>query len=458
MVDKIQIMKNKLRIVVVLSLIFLNFGILQTNAQNLERKGFLGVQMISAPNKEGIKVLQVFEDSTASNLGLQKDDIILAINNQSFDEVAKLVTVVRKWRQNDEISIKVKRNNETKTLKGKIVGKPLEKSSFAEVTYGYVDYDGGKLRSILEMPKGVKNPPAILFLPGVGCASYDFWSQPNHTVKLLIESIVEKGIAVYRVEKPGMGDSSGTKHCLEMDFDYEVNAFAAALEKLKSIEEINKDKIFLFGESLGSISAPLIATKNEVAGIVAWGGIPTSWFEYYLKLQRKQKVLLGVDYAEMDKNFRKVLPFYYDFLVRKQTPKQLAENPQYKELVRRRFREKETWNGLHHYTYFQNLNDKNVLTAYKTANCPVLAIAGEHDIHAADTDWAEEIVAAVNFYRPGQGKYVVIPKTTHHYYKVPSIKAYNEMRRGGKITSEYMAQNFSQEIAVEINRWIKEKA
>ncbi len=450
MINKLFSIKNLISILIIFALSSLIF------AQKLERKGTLGIQMKATSDNSSIEVLEVFKDTTASSLGILKNDIILSINNQKYGDVTSLVNEVRKWRAGEAVSIEVKRGNQLKKLSGKVVGKPLETSSFGKVIYGHVDYDGGKLRSILQVPHNVKNPPVMLFLPGVGCASYDFYINPKSTVKLLIESFVEKGIAVYRVEKPGMGDSSGTKHCLEMDFDYEVKAFETALKKLKTIDEIDKENIFLFGESLGSVSAPLIASKNKVQGIVAWGGIPSTWFEYYLKLQRKQKTLLGIDYAKMDSDFRKILPFFYDYLINKKSPNELAKNPDYSELVKRHFRN-DTWHGLHHYSYFQNLNDKDVLTAYKNANCPVLSIAGEHDIHAAGTDWAEIITDAVNYYRPNQAKSVIIPKTTHHYYKVPSITEYNKLRRSRKITSDYMANNFSKEIAVAVDTWIESR-
>lgn len=428
----------------------------QLNAQELERKGTFGIQMEALEDGSGIEVLKVFENTTASSLGIEANDILLSINGKTYSDVMDLVNVVGTWRINKPITIELKRGDTHKTVSGKIVGKPLETSEYGTVTYGSVNFDGGQLRSILEVPHGVKNPPVVLFLPGVGCGSLDYYYNPSATIKLLVESLVAEGIAVCRVEKPGMGDSQGTKDCLEMDFDYEVAAFDAAVKELKKNADIDTDHIFLYGHSLGSISAPLIAAKNEVAGIIAWGGIASTWYEYSLKLHRDQEILFGTDYVELERDFRTMLPFLHDFLVNKKTPQELAKKPEYQEAAQYYFKGN-TVHGLHHYSYFQNLNDIDILTAYKNANCPILAIAGEHDIHTIDTRWAKTLADVVNFYRPNTGKSIVIPKTTHHYHTVPSIEVYNELRKTGKMTGDYKAEHFNEDVPFVVQKWVKEQ-
>lgn len=424
------------------------------NAQELARKGTFGIQMEAVKDGEGIQILKVFDNTTASALQLEEKDILLSINGKTYSDVMDLVATIGDWRVNAPVAVKVKRGEKIHTFEAKVVGKPLETSEFAEVIYGSVAYDGGKLRSILELPNGEKNPPVVLFLPGIGCGSLDYYYNPNAPVKLLVESLVEEGIAVMRVEKPGMGDSEGTQGCLEMDFDYEVAAFDAALTQLKERTDINTDQIFLYGHSLGTISAPLIASKNEVAGIIAWGGLASTWYEYSLKLNRDQRYLFGDDYLEVEADLRKMTPFLHDFYIHKKTPKELAQIPEYREQSEYYF-QGDLVHGLQHYTFLQDVNDVDLLTAYKEANCPILAIAGEHDIHTIDTDWAKTLSDVVNFYRPDQGEYIHIPKTTHHYHTVPSIEVYNELRKTGKMNSAYMAEHFNEDVPFVVQRWIK---
>lgn len=424
-------------------------------AQELERKGTFGAHLQANPNGEGIEIVRVIENTTASSIGILQGDIILSVNEKSFEDVFDLVDYIGTWRQNDEITLVIMRGEEQQTLAGKVVGKPLEKSENAQVIYGHVDFDGGKLRTILTLPHGVENPPVTMFLPGIGCASSDFHYNPKSSLKILLEDLAKQGVAVFRVEKPGMGDSEGTKDCQEMDYNYEVAAMEAGLKKLKTISTINKEQIFLFGHSLGVITSSVIAPKHkDIAGVIAWGGISTTWFEYILKIQRKQTIITGDEYEETDQNFREKLPFLYDFYVNKMTKEELLKNPDYEKLVEENFKG-DLWYGLNHYSFFHTLNEVDIRTGFKKANCPVLALAGEYDIHTVDTEWAKEITQVVNHYRPNQGTYYIIPQTTHHYHTVPSMEFYNDLRQSKKLNSQYISEHFNHDVPVIVAKWIK---
>lgn len=436
-------------------LLFLLASSQLVHSQTLERKGTFGARLKGQEDAKGILIEQTIPNTTASAIGVEPKDVLLSVNGKPANDVSELVQDIGKWRVNDPITIQIQRGSKKKTLAGKVVGKPLETSAFGEVIYGQVEYDGGLLRSILELPEGVENPPVLLFLPGVGCGSLDYFYNPDSQVKQFVEGLVKEGIAVYRVEKPGMGDSYGTQDCSEMDYDYEVGAFDAALAKLKTIKSIDPNKVFLFGNSLGVITAPLVASKSKVAGIIAWGGISSTWYEYEMKIQREQRILIGEDYLEVDEHARKMHPFLYDFYIRKQSKDELAKNPDYQEFVEHSFNG-DLFHGLHHYTFFQNLNEVDVITAYKNAECPVLTLAGEFDIHTINTRWANEIATAVNHYRPGEGRSVIIPRTTHHFHTVPSLAFYNEIRQNGQLNSAYIAKHFNPDIPMLVQSWIKE--
>lgn len=311
------------------------------------------------------------------------------------------------------------------------------------------------MRTILTLPNGVSNPPVAIFLPGIGCGSTDYHYNSQAPLKISTEDLAKQGIAVYRVEKPGMGDSEGTQHCLEMDYDYEVAAMDAALSKLKTISEINNKQIFLFGHSLGVITSAALAPKHQdVAGIIAWGGISMTWFEYILKIERKQSIITGDEYEETDQAFRKKLPFLYDFYINKKSKAELQENPDYAAFIDEYF-DGDLWFGLHHYKFFHTLNEIDVRTGFKKANCPLLALAGEFDIHTVDTEWAKEITDVVNYYRPNQGTYYIIPQTTHHYHTVPSMEFYNDLRQSKQLNGQYMADHFNHDIPIIVAKWIQ---
>ncbi|MEM0994749.1 MAG: PDZ domain-containing protein [Bacteroidota bacterium] len=426
----------------------------QIDAQTLARKGTLGIQMQANQKGKGIEILKVYENTTASAMSLQAGDILLSINNIGYNDVNALVAAVGEWRTGDEIRASIKRKGKELKMYAKVVGKPLETSEFGKVTYGAVDYDGGKLRTILTLPNEVENPPVLFFMQGIGCASIDYPYSPNSVVKLLIEEIVKNGVAVFRMEKPYMGDSYGKVDCREMDYPYEVGAFEAGLKTLKSMPEFDTDNIFLFGESLSAITAPVIAQKHAVAGIVAWGGLSTSWFEYSLRQMRTQKIMIGKDVVSIENRFRKYVPLFYDFFIIQKNQEELENTKAYQGFLGD-FLKGDQWRGLHHYRFFQTLNEVDVLTAYAKADCSVLALAGEYDIHTIGTDWTKEVAYAVNQGKKNKAEIVIFPKTTHHYFKVNSLEAYSRRYLKGEISSSEMAENFNTKIGQTVADWIE---
>ncbi|MEM9888405.1 MAG: PDZ domain-containing protein [Bacteroidota bacterium] len=425
----------------------------QMSAQTLARKGTLGIQMQANPKGKGIEVLKVYENTTAAAMSLQAGDILLRINNVNYKEVNALVAAVGEWRAGDEIRASIKRKGKELKMYAKVVSKPFETSEFGTVTYGSVDYDGGKLRTILTLPNDVENPPVLFFMQGIGCASIDYPYSSNSVVKLLIEEIVKNGVAVFRMEKPSMGDSYGKVDCREMDYPYEVGAFEAALKALKSMPEFDADNIFLFGESLSAITAPLIAQKHALAGIIAWGGVSTSWFEYSLRQMKAQKMMIGKEVASIENRFRKYVPMFYDFFILQKNQEELEATKAYQGFLGS-FLKGDQWRGLHHYRFFQTLNEVDVLTAYSKVNCPVLALAGEYDIHTIGTDWTKEVAYAANQGKKNQAEIVIFPKTTHHYFKVNSLEEYSRRYLKGEISSSEMAEHFNAEIGQTVTKWI----
>jgi len=418
----------------------------------LPRKGTLGIQMQAAP--QGIQVQKVFDHSTASNIGLKEEDLIQTINGQVVTKVTEVVDMVQQWKAQDPISIDLKRNEKRIQLTGTVVGKPFENSIYGQVEYGSVDYDGGQLRTILITPSGRPQAPLLMFMQGIGCGSIDYYYNDQSTVKLLVEEFVRHGVAVLRVEKPGMGDSQNTQACEDMDYPYEVGAFIAALKQAKRLQGVDPNQIFLFGESLSSYSAPLVAAKEKVAGIIVWGGLSKSWFEYSLKLLKDQKFILGRSPKSIEEQYRRNLPFYFDFFVNKKTPQDLLQHPDYRSFAANFF-DGEKWLGLHHYSFFHTLNDVDILSAYASIHCPILCLAGDHDVHTTDTHWTKDLLYAVPEKFKSQSKLEIFPQTTHHYYQVPSVQTYMDMRSANELTRAYMAKNFNPDIAEVASKWIK---
>lgn len=67
-----------------------------------------------------------------TNIGLQKKDVLLDINNVkcNMENIQNIFMSSISWKDGDNISIKISRNNKEQTLKGKVVLPKVEKESF----------------------------------------------------------------------------------------------------------------------------------------------------------------------------------------------------------------------------------------------------------------------------------------------------------------------------------------
>ena len=58
-----------------------------------------------------------------STLGLKGDDMIIAVNDKAYnlDNIYDLIMSSQKWKENDPITVKIKRDGKEQTLKGKVI-------------------------------------------------------------------------------------------------------------------------------------------------------------------------------------------------------------------------------------------------------------------------------------------------------------------------------------------------
>ena len=433
--------------------------------QQLARKGSLGALLspvskniqaqTAAPSSAGTHLQRVIPNTTAASIGLQAEDIILKIDKETIENTAKAVEIARTFVADQKIKVEVWRNGKRQTLSGKVKGKPFEQSPVAQIIYDAVAFEDGMLRSILHKPKADGHFPLVVFMQGFDCGSIDAYYDNAGPVRRMVDGLVEKGFAVYRVEKPGVGDSNGSLDCGSINYEQELAAFDTALGELKKYKFIDHENIFYFGHSLGGITAPILAAKHHPKGVMVYGTVLKSWHEYMHEVHREQAVKRGDDFVQLDANTRAVAPLLAEFFLMKKTPAELAQNPDYQQLME---------NGImafqndrlfgRHYTFWQDLNDQNQAAAWKAAGVHTLAMYGEYDLQAISGEAAKNIAALVNAYHPGKGKYIILPKTEHAFAKVPSMEEYVEMRNSGTFNRQYMSQNFNKDIVEIISEWM----
>ncbi|NOQ72515.1 MAG: alpha/beta fold hydrolase [Crocinitomix sp.] len=443
--------KIRIKELICILILLLSFG---TNAQELKRKASLGIAMAPmtdsiaiANNAEkgiGIHIPKVWSNSTASNLGMKNGAILTKINGHEINNIRMLISEIENLLADDKISMTYYQDGKSNTKQTKAIARPLEEFDQANIYYNQVDYDGNQLRSILYTPKDVKNPPVVYFLQGYVCETTEFANAPEFTIKKLINDWVLAGFAVYRVEKPGMGDSQCDKGCMDLDFNEEVEGFRQGYLSLQKNPLIDHENIFLFGHSMGGIVAPILANEFKPKGLITYGIIINTWFEYMQEMSRVHGELFSVPFAEIERDVRRSIPFWYDLLMTNKTNLEILENETIRGILEEEGILEDFKAGYfmdRHYTYWQTLNKISLIDTWLAVESNVLAIYGEYDIEALNANHVKTIAAVVNSTHPGKGSYQIIPKADHGFVHFESmeenIASHNSGEYGRRLRDSY---------------------
>lgn len=129
----------------------------------------------------------------------------------------------------------------------------------------------------LTLPKGVEKPPVAILLPGSGAHDMDetIGAAANKPFRDIAHGLAERGIASIRFDKrfyayPALAATEG------ITIEHELLEDAqAAIELAAAREDLDRDRIYLIGHSLGGMAAPRLAAEDgRVAGVVLLAGSP----------------------------------------------------------------------------------------------------------------------------------------------------------------------------------------
>ena len=89
---------------------------------NVFLKGQLPYITVDQQTKEIIVIPNIELNDFYKNLGLKGGDILMSINEKpySLDNIYEMISESQNWKENDAISIKIKRNGKEQVIKGKI--------------------------------------------------------------------------------------------------------------------------------------------------------------------------------------------------------------------------------------------------------------------------------------------------------------------------------------------------
>ena len=429
---------------------------LMANAEELTRGTLLGV-LPEQPNGERSVVLQrVLDNSTASSLGLQAGDKILSINNQALSNFSELLSVVKLLKSQQSISVTFERDGETITRSGTMQPRPYEVSEHADVLYESVTYKDNQLRSITYRPAGEQGKaPAIFFIQGYTCGSIDMGMIPEATTKQLVEQFAAAGYVVFRVEKPGVGDSQSMQHCDDIDFSTETNAFTQALKALKQKPYVDSEQVYLWGHSLGVLHSAVVANREPVAGIVGYGGVLKPWYDYMLDIYELQSVKhFAASEVQAKRNKNLMEPVLNMWLNSDKDWLEITQHPATQKAIDAQLLNIDGERVIdRHYSFFRDLNRYNFSELWQSIEAPVFMMHGSLDIQAIEKNWAFDLA---NLSSNPKRKAMVIEGAEHAFMRYDTKSEYDTARANRTFNPAQPGERFDHRIAEQTLAWLEQ--
>ncbi|MCC2616248.1 PDZ domain-containing protein [Aestuariibacter halophilus] len=279
----------------------------------------------------GRTVTSLMPESGLTQAGMAVGDILLAVDGEVIRNGDQWWDITYNLRADTPVSLTYKRG--TTLHDATIRFAPVEKEHYEnlQVEYGFLRSDYNlRQRYIITLPKQpIPQPqPAIFVVGGLSCSSIEILpGRTSNFIRTLRDLVIGSGMLVMRIEKPGVGDSEG--RCSETDFTTELNGYEVALKQLLADPRVDRQRVIVFGSSMGSALAPYLANKYALNGIIADGTFYRSWFEHMLEIERRILAMQGNDQATISAKMNQAyIPLYYKMLINKQTYAEIIdENP-----------------------------------------------------------------------------------------------------------------------------------
>jgi uncharacterized protein len=146
--------------------------------------------------------------------------------------------------------------------------------------------------------KGEKHP-LVIWVSGSGPS---FRTVQTNQSRSLINCFLESGVAYFRIDKPGSGDSKGEVSDENL-FDELSEIVVDAVNTLKKHPQINPKQIGLFGSSQAGYLMPLVTTKTKEIAFIMGSSCPgENSIEQWNYLIEKQMLCEGYSEVAAKKN------------------------------------------------------------------------------------------------------------------------------------------------------------
>lgn len=301
----------------------------------------------------------------------------------------------------------------------------IHRAESAESIQGVVSHyrvvevaDGSRLQSILTLPAGDASPRhPLLFTQWVSCGSLDYREGSNSS-ELLAALASDSGLALVRVERTAL-DGSGPA-CEDLDYDTEVAHYVEAFTQLLDDQHIDASRVYVYGSSLGSTTAPLVALELQdreldIAGIVVQGGGAVTYYERMLGFDRiyLERRPDAISPADIHDEMLLRAKFHYEYLIEGRHPDDVAADGP--EMARVRSDILGMGEADHYgrpFSWHQQAAGQNFLAAWAQLDAPVLVIFNAFD--QFETRHGHKLIAdMVNRLRPGTATFIERPNVGH---------------------------------------------
>ena len=302
--------------------------------------------------------------------------------------------------------------------------KPVESIPGVSSEYGSMrTRNGTRLRTIVTKPRNAQGRlPAILFVQWLSCDTVEVGPKPTDGWNRMLRGVIQSsGMLMWRTEKRGVGDSEGD--CTRLDYETELADHKQALDALRQRADVDPRRIVIFGASMGSNYAPLLAADQNLAGVVVWGGGAAKWYERMVRFERNALTLQETAPDKLRAEMAAREAFFTRYLIRGETPAAIVKSdPQLGAVWQRIVGTDATSHYGRPFAFHQQAQRRDWAGAWARVRAPVLVLYGEYDWFET-SDAAARIASIVNGRRPGAAEFRLLPRTDHHFTRFPSREA-----------------------------------
>ncbi len=398
----------------------------------LPRKPALGVGLAQTPQGSptaGIVLNNPVAGGSAASAGLKAGDIVVEFDGRAMTTPAQLIEAFSKKKSGDKIKVAYIRNGVRDSVEMTLKEKPRVTHAKFDMLYHSVLSNGNRMRTLITKPKTPGKHPVLFLIGGLGNYSMDSaWGTGAY--KEFIVDFAERDWVTVRVDKPGQGDSEGGP-TTEVDYNTELDIYRQALKATKEYDFVDKERVYIFGHSMGGCFGPQVASEIPVKGVAAYGTIYKTWMEYWLENVRRQNTLAGMSDADNDLAMKNLALADSLILLGNWAPEQVREKfPAAAGYINGMYPDGKSFSA-RPLAFWRQIAHTNFPDYWRKVNTNVLMMWGENDWISTREDH-QFAAAGVSQAFPGKGTFALVKNSDHGFFQTTSFKdSFSKWGRGG---------------------------